>query len=77
MEWRSSAADHDPNNKGVLKVNPDEKEIMIKDFFKKCLELGSAGKVVSIWRNRGFDGSSTPIATGKAWAEGRTTSNRS
>ena len=46
--------DLDPNNKGVLKVNPDEKEIVIKDFFKKCLELGSAGKVVQHLAKQGI-----------------------
>ncbi|MFO0872201.1 MAG: recombinase family protein [Pirellulales bacterium] len=46
--------DLDPNNKGVLKVNPDEKVIVVNDFFKKCLELGSAGKVVQHLAKQGI-----------------------
>ena len=38
--------DLDPDNKGVLKVNSVQKEILIRDFFEKCVEEGSAGKVV-------------------------------
>ncbi|MES2793567.1 MAG: recombinase family protein [Planctomycetota bacterium] len=38
--------DLDPDKKGILKVNLDEKAIVIGDFFKKALELGSASKVV-------------------------------
>lgn len=46
--------DLDPENKGVLKVNPDEKMIVINDFFKKCLELGSASKVAQHLAKQGI-----------------------
>ena len=30
----------------MLKVNSVQKEILIRDFFEKCVQEGSAGKVV-------------------------------
>lgn len=46
--------DLDPDNKGVLKVNPNETSIVINDFFKKCLELGSASKVAQHLAKQGI-----------------------
>ena len=46
--------DLDPDNKGVLKVNPIQKETVIKDFFEKCVEEGSAGKVVNHLHEQGI-----------------------
>lgn len=37
--------DLDPDNKGVLKVVPEQAEHVLHDFFEKCVDLGSAGAV--------------------------------
>ncbi len=39
--------DRDPAQKGVLVVNPEHARIVREHFFKKCVELGSAGKVTT------------------------------
>lgn len=46
--------DLDPDNKGVLKVNPEWARIVREDFFRKCLELGSAGAVTRHLRKHGI-----------------------
>lgn len=44
--------DLDPNKKGVLTVNAAESRVLQEDFFRKCVELGSAGKVVRHLKTR-------------------------
>jgi len=44
----------DPKHKGVLVVNPEESRIVHDHFFSKCLELGSAGKVVQHLKKQGI-----------------------
>lgn len=46
--------DIDPNEKGVLKVNEEQAAIVVEDFFKKCVELGSASQVVRHLQERGI-----------------------
>ena len=46
--------EHDPDNKGVLKIVESQKETVIKHFFKKCVELGSAGGVVKHLHDEGI-----------------------
>lgn len=46
--------EHDPDNKGVLKIVESQKETVIKHFFKKCVELGSASGVVKHLHDAGI-----------------------
>ena len=46
--------DLDRDNKGYLNVNPDEKRIVREHFFAKCVELGSASKVVQHLKEQGI-----------------------
>jgi len=50
--------DLDPENKGVLKVVPDQSEHVLHDFFEKCVELGSAGAVHRYLHKQGIK---TPV----------------
>ena len=47
--------DLDPDEKGVLKVNEAQKEIVINDFFQKCVEFGSGSRVVQHLKAQGIE----------------------
>ena len=44
----------DPENKGVLKVVPEQADHVLHDFFEKCVETGSAGGVHRYLHEKGI-----------------------
>ncbi|MBL8794294.1 MAG: recombinase family protein [Planctomycetia bacterium] len=44
----------DPKRKGVLVVNTEEARVVLDHIFSKCMELGSAGKVVQHLKKHGI-----------------------
>ena len=63
--------DLDPDEKGVLKINEEQKEILINDFFKKCVELGSGSSVLQHLKEQGIVRPRSVTKKGKPKGGGR------